>query len=73
MFRKMSEMLGGAQNLVRSVTNLTGSNAIADSLDDTLSGLKSKADSTSSTIESTENSVGDVARSVDQINDTAKD
>jgi hypothetical protein len=73
MFRKMSEMLGGAQNLVRSVTNLTGSNAVADSLDDTLSDLKYKSDSTSSTIESTENGVRDVGRSVDQMNDAAKD
>ena len=73
MFRKMSEMLGGAQNLVRSVTNLTGTNAVADSLDNTLSDLKYKSDSASSNIESTENSVRDVGRSVDQMNDAAKD
>ncbi|WP_299442370.1 hypothetical protein [uncultured Rhodospira sp.] len=72
MFRAFSDMLGGAQNLVRSVTNVTGSNALTDSVDKALSSAKSQSDSTSSTIEHAETDVNNIGRAAEDMNDTTK-
>jgi len=73
MFLKISEMLGGATNLLRSVANVTGSNAIADSLDDALSTLKSQSDGVASNLDGVQNRVQGVGQAADDMKDIMKD
>jgi hypothetical protein len=69
MLTKMSSVLGLGQNVVRSVANVTGNNAVTDFLDDKISTLKSSADGASSEIEGTKKAVGDVGHSVGKMKD----
>ncbi|KAA5605284.1 hypothetical protein F1188_12000 [Roseospira marina] len=72
MFLKMSAMLDGATNLVRSVTNVTGSNAATTAIDNALSTLKSKSDGAAGSIDSAENNMTGVGDAYNDMKDTMK-
>ncbi|MQX37596.1 hypothetical protein [Roseospira navarrensis] len=73
MFSKISSMLGEATNLVRSVTNVTGSNAITDAIDDGLSTMKYNSDTASSNIEGTKGNLEGVGDAAGRLSDSTKE
>jgi len=73
MFTKISALLGEATNLVRSVANVTGSNAVTDTIDDTLSTLKYNSDTAASNIDGAQGNLEGIGDAAGRLSDTAKE